>query len=105
MTVGGRGRGGLRPRRNPGRAACMGDWLSLLAWGDSGWGDEMVRGALWTLLLATVSFLLGVLIGSLGAAAKLSFLPPLRWLGQGYTTLIRGVPDLDRKSTRLNSSH
>src|SRR3546814_3603674 len=54
----------------------------------------MVRGALGSLLLATVSFLLGVLIGSLGAAAKLSFLPPLRWLGQGYTTLIRGVPDL-----------
>ena len=29
----------------------MGDWVSLLAWGDAGWGDEMVRGALWTLAL------------------------------------------------------
>ena len=72
----------------------MGEWTSLLAWGDAGWGDEMVRGALWTLVLATVAFSLGVVIGSIGAAAKLSYLPPMRWLGQGYTTVIRGVPDL-----------
>ena len=72
----------------------MGDWVSLLAWGDAGWGDEMVRGALWTLALSVVAFAIGVLIGSFGAAAKLSYLPPLRWLGQGYTTVIRGIPDL-----------
>lgn len=72
----------------------MHEWVSLLAWGDAGWGDEMVRGALWSLLLGSVAFVLGVVIGSFGAAAKLSYLPPLRWLGRGYTTLIRGVPDL-----------
>jgi octopine/nopaline transport system permease protein len=72
----------------------MPEWMSLLAWGDSGWGDEMVRGAMWTILLATVAFALGVVIGAFGAAAKLSPLPPLRWLGEGYTTVIRGVPDL-----------
>lgn len=68
--------------------------IDLLAWGDKGWGDEMVKGTLMTLTVATTAFLLGIVIGIGGAAIKLSRLLPLRLVGDAYTTLIRGVPDL-----------
>jgi His/Glu/Gln/Arg/opine family amino acid ABC transporter permease subunit len=35
-----------------------------------------------------------VLLGLLGAAAKLSRIPVIRWLATSYTTVVRGVPDL-----------
>lgn len=68
--------------------------LSLLAWGDAGWGDQMARGALVTLLVAVTAYALGIVIGSGVAAMKLSPLPPLRWLAEVYTTVIRGIPEL-----------
>ncbi|MDF1792547.1 MAG: ABC transporter permease [Thalassobaculaceae bacterium] len=72
----------------------MADWMSLLAWGDSGWGDEMIRGAGWTLLVAVIAFALGIVVGIAGAAVKLSQVPFVPLLGDVYTTLVRGVPDL-----------
>lgn len=72
----------------------MPEWMSLLAWGDSGWGDEMVRGAGWTLLVAVIAFALGIAVGTGGAAVKLSRVPFVPLLGDLYTTLVRGVPDL-----------
>lgn len=72
----------------------MPEWMSLLAWGDSGWSDEMVRGAGWTLLVAVISFALGIVIGAGGAAVKLSRVPLVPLLGDLYTTLVRGIPDL-----------
>jgi octopine/nopaline transport system permease protein len=68
--------------------------LSLLTWGDGGWGDEMVLGALMTLAVAVCSYALGIVIGSGFAAMKLSHLAPLRWLADLYTTVIRGIPEL-----------
>ncbi|WP_339849596.1 ABC transporter permease [uncultured Nisaea sp.] len=70
------------------------DWMLLLQWGDAGWGDEMVRGMLMTLAVAMAAFLLGIVIGTMGAALKLSRYMLLRFIGEAYTTLIRGVPDL-----------
>jgi octopine/nopaline transport system permease protein len=70
------------------------EWLSLLAWGDTGWGDEMARGALMTLQVAVIAFLVGIVLGTGGAALKLSRVPGLPFLGDVYTTVIRGVPDL-----------
>jgi octopine/nopaline transport system permease protein len=72
----------------------MPEWLGLLAWGDDGWGDEMVRGAGMTILCATAAFALGIVIGTGGAAIKLSGVRALTLLGDVYTTVIRGVPDL-----------
>jgi len=72
----------------------MPEWMSLLAWGDTGWGDEMVRGAGMTLLVAVISFALGIVLGAGGAAVKLSRVPLVPLLGDVYTTLVRGVPDL-----------
>jgi octopine/nopaline transport system permease protein len=68
--------------------------MELLSFGDAGWGDEMARAAAMTLAVSVSSMLLGLVFGTLGAAAKLSVIPPLRWLAEGYTTIARGVPEL-----------
>ena len=54
----------------------------------------MLQGAGVTLELALLSLLVAVLLGLLGASAKLSDNRLGRALAAGYTTLIRGVPDL-----------
>jgi len=68
--------------------------VELLSFGDAGWGDEMLRGALMTLAVSLASMALGLALGALGAAAKLSALAPARWAAEGYTTIVRGVPEL-----------
>ena len=57
-----------------------------------------------TVQLTLVAGVFGVLIGVLAALGKTSKLAPLRWAAGAYIWVIRGTP-LDRKSTRLNSSH
>ena len=46
--------------------------FSLLVFGDDGWGDEMLRGALMTMAVAVCSYLLGVVFGIFFASLKLS---------------------------------
>jgi len=59
-----------------------------------GFSEVIFKGALVTLELALASVMLAVIIGLVGAGAKLSKNRPLALLFEGYTTLIRGVPDL-----------
>jgi histidine transport system permease protein len=59
-----------------------------------GYSQLILQGALVTLELALSSVLLAVVIGLAGAGGKLSQRRLLRSLFNGYTTLIRGVPDL-----------
>ncbi|NIF20841.1 histidine ABC transporter permease HisQ [Candidatus Pantoea multigeneris] len=59
-----------------------------------GYSDVIIKGTLVTLELALSSVLLAVILGLIGAGAKLSGNRPLALLFEGYTTLIRGVPDL-----------
>lgn len=59
-----------------------------------GYGPAILEGAVLTIEAALLSLLLAVVLGMLGAAAKLATTAPLRWLADTYTTLIRGVPDL-----------
>lgn len=54
----------------------------------------LLEGTLVTVQLAICSLILAVLLGLLGASAKLSGNPLLLKLANLYTTLIRGVPDL-----------
>jgi len=68
--------------------------LELFAYGDTGWGDELVRGLGVTVTLAVVSLPFGLLMGFLAAGAALSPYRPLRSLGVGYTTVMRGLPEL-----------
>ncbi|MCX0501151.1 histidine ABC transporter permease HisQ [Erwinia billingiae] len=59
-----------------------------------GYSEVILKGALVTLELALSSVLLSVILGLIGAGAKLSSNRALRLIFEGYTTLIRGVPDL-----------
>ncbi|MEO1329440.1 MAG: ABC transporter permease [Pseudomonadota bacterium] len=68
--------------------------LGHLGWGDAGWGDEFARGALMTFAVAVCAFLLCLVFGSLFAAAKLSRHWALRAIGEVYTTVLRGIPEL-----------
>ena len=71
----------------------LNSFLGPLAWGSTGWGDDLLRGAWVTLTLALCSMALGLLFGLALAWAKLSRLFFLRWLAEGYTLFIRGVPE------------
>lgn len=59
-----------------------------------GFGAQIAAGAGLTLAVAALSLLFGLAIGGMGAAAKLSRRRALRALADGYTTLVRGVPEL-----------
>jgi octopine/nopaline transport system permease protein len=68
--------------------------MELLGFGANGWGDEMARAALMTLMVSVCAFSLAIVIGTLCAAGKLSRHKPLRILLDVYTTLGRGIPEL-----------
>jgi len=59
-----------------------------------GYEGALLQGAWVTLQVALLSVLLAMLLGMLGALAKLSRNRPARALATGYTTLVRGIPDL-----------
>ncbi len=59
-----------------------------------GYTDVIVKGALVTIELALSSVVLAVLLGLIGAGAKLSKSRVLNTVFGLYTTIIRGIPDL-----------
>lgn len=59
-----------------------------------GYSEVIFKGAMVTLELALSSVVLAVVLGLIGAGAKLSNNRLLAIIFEGYTTLIRGVPDL-----------
>lgn len=67
--------------------------LSLLTFGDTGWGDELLAGCLITIQLALASLGSGLAFGLLIAGGKLSRYRVLRLAAEGYTTFIRAVPE------------
>jgi polar amino acid transport system permease protein len=68
--------------------------LSLLAWGDSGYGDEFAKGMVTTLFISFSSYAIAMSIGMLGAWSKLCHIKALNRLGESYTTLVRSLPEL-----------
>ena len=59
-----------------------------------GFGGQLLLGLDMTLRVAAGGLALGLVLGLLGAAAKLSRSKPQYWLGATYTTLMRGLPEL-----------
>lgn len=55
--------------------------------------NSLFSGAWVTIQVAVLSALLACVLGLIGAASKLSPIPPLRWGATLYTTILRGVPD------------
>ena len=72
----------------------MSDTLTLLAFGPSGWGDELLRGAWLTIRLAIATLPVGLALGFLVALAKRSRSKLLRAFGEGFSTIFRGLPEL-----------
>lgn len=59
-----------------------------------GFGPALWAGTLMTIQLAVASVACGLVLGLLGALAKTSRSRILRLLGDTYSTLVRGVPEL-----------
>ncbi|MBD8705431.1 MULTISPECIES: ABC transporter permease [Pseudomonas] len=68
--------------------------LGLSAFSLKGFGPLLLQGTWMTVKLSVMSLLLAIVLGLLGASAKLSKAAVLRVPAQIYTTLIRGIPDL-----------
>ncbi|WP_434615722.1 ABC transporter permease [Azospirillum sp. B2RO_4] len=68
--------------------------LELLSFGPNGWGGQLLLGTAMTVAVAVSAFAFGILIGSLGASAKLSHSLALNTVADIYTTVVRGVPEL-----------
>lgn len=68
--------------------------LGLSAFSLKGFGPLLLQGTWMTVKLSVMSLLLAIVLGLLGASAKLSKTALLRIPAQVYTTLIRGIPDL-----------
>ncbi len=66
----------------------------ILQFGDTGFGDELVVGALITVEIAIYSLAIGLALGLAAAGAKLSRSPILRGIAEVYSLLIRGIPEL-----------
>jgi arginine/ornithine transport system permease protein len=59
-----------------------------------GFLPTLIEGTGMTLVVAACSLIVAILLGLIGAAAKLSKVPVIRGMAAIYTTVIRGVPDL-----------
>lgn len=70
------------------------DWLGPLGFGEEGWGWTLLGGAWVTVQVAVASYFLGLFLGLLGMTAKLRGGRFARSAAEGYTTLVRGVPEI-----------
>lgn len=68
--------------------------LEMLGFGTEGWGGVLLLAALMTVALTLSALAVGAVIGAAIAAAKLSRHRSARLLGDLYTTVFRGVPEL-----------
>ena len=68
--------------------------MELLAFGDTGWGDELFFATIMTIAVALTAILIGFLLAGIFASFKLSKNRVLNLIGNFYTTVFRGVPEL-----------
>jgi len=68
--------------------------FEVFSYGPLGWGDEILAGLWITLRLAVTTLPVGLLLGFAVAALSLSQSRIPRALGVGYTTLMRGLPEI-----------
>lgn len=67
---------------------------SMTSQGLAEWAGPIMDGALTTVQIAVFAYAIGLLLGLLGAGAKLSPWACVRGLATAYSTLIRAVPEL-----------
>ena len=68
--------------------------MDLLAFGKTGWGDELFIATLMTVAVSISAMLIGFLFALIFTPLKLSKNKYLNLIGNSYTTVIRGVPEL-----------
>ncbi len=72
----------------------MSSYFTLIGFGPTGWGWQLVAATLMTLAVSAAAFVTGAVFGVLGAWAKLSGGRAVRGAADAYTTVLRGIPDL-----------
>ena len=68
--------------------------MEILAFGKTGWGDELFYATLMTVAVSITAMLIGFLFAAVFTPLKLSKHKSLNLIGNFYTTVIRGVPEL-----------
>ena len=68
--------------------------MELLAFGDTGWGDELFRATLMTIAVSITAMIIGFSFAAIFTPLKLSKYKSLNLVANIYTTVIRGVPEL-----------
>jgi octopine/nopaline transport system permease protein len=68
--------------------------MELLAFGKTGWGDELFIATLMTLAVSITAMLIGFIFALIFTPLKLSKNKFLNIIANCYTTVIRGVPEL-----------
>ena len=68
--------------------------MEILAFGDTGWGDELFRATLMTIAVSITAMLIGFSFAGIFTPLKLSKFKSLNLVANIYTTVIRGVPEL-----------
>jgi octopine/nopaline transport system permease protein len=68
--------------------------MELLAFGKTGWGDELFYATLMTIAVSVTAMIIGFVFALIFTPLKLSKYKSLNLIGNFYTTVIRGVPEL-----------
>ncbi len=68
--------------------------MELLAFGKTGWGDELLIATLMTLAVSVSAMIIGFIFALIFTPLKLSKNKLLNIIANFYTTVIRGVPEL-----------
>ena len=68
--------------------------MDLLTFGKTGWGDELFYATLMTLAVSITAMIIGFFFALIFTPLKLSKNKFLNLIGNFYTTVIRGVPEL-----------
>ena len=68
--------------------------MKLLSFGTTGWGDELLIAMLMTIAVSITAMLIGFIFALIFTPLKLSKNKIFNLVGNFYTTVIRGVPEL-----------
>jgi len=68
--------------------------MELLAFGKTGWGDELFIATLMTIAVSMTALIIGFCFALIFTPLKLSKKKFFNLIGNSYTTIIRGVPEL-----------
>ncbi len=69
-------------------------YFELVGFGPYGWGWLLLKATVMTLAVAFCGFLMGAVVGTFVAWAKIGGNAVVRGVADGYTTILRGIPDL-----------